>query len=85
MAFRADPRRHARHALKALISFHVMEVGHEPLPALQRWLLAAPLYPAVWLRLGSPGGSLAAYGQTLVEELCTAGVLQQREGEIFSV
>ena len=83
-AFRADPQRHARHALKALISFHVMEVGHEPLPALQRWLLAAPLYPAVWLRLGSPGASLAAYGQMLVEELCTAGVLQQREGEIFS-
>ena len=25
-----------------------------------------------------------AYGQTLVAELCTAGVLQLREGEIFS-
>ncbi len=83
-AFRADPQRHARHALKALISFHVMEVGHEPWPALQRWLLTAPLYTGVWQRLGGPGGSLAAYGQTLVEELCTAGVLQLREGEIFS-
>jgi glyoxylase-like metal-dependent hydrolase (beta-lactamase superfamily II) len=83
-AFRADPQRHARHALKALISFHVMEVGHEPLHALQAWLLAAPLYGTVWQRLGAPGGSLAAYGQALVEELCKAGVLQQREGEVFS-
>ncbi|RVU44654.1 MBL fold metallo-hydrolase [Rubrivivax rivuli] len=83
-AFRADPQRHARHAMKALISFHVMEVGHEPLHALQTWLLAAPLYGQVWERLGAPGGSLAAYGQTLVEDLCKAGVLQRREGEIFS-
>jgi glyoxylase-like metal-dependent hydrolase (beta-lactamase superfamily II) len=83
-AFRADPQRHGRHALKALISFHVMEVGHEPWPALQRWLLAAPLYTAVWRRLDGPGGNLAAYGQTLVAELCAAGVLQLREGEIFS-
>ncbi|KPF42782.1 MBL fold metallo-hydrolase [beta proteobacterium AAP121] len=80
-AFRADPARHARHALKALISFHVMEVGQEALPDLLRWLVAAPLYTTVWQRIGRPGGSLAACGEALVAELCAAGVLQRHKGE----
>lgn len=84
-AFRADPARHARHAMKALLSFHVMEVGRTRLPALQAWLQAAPLYEAVWQRMGAPGGSLAACGAALLEELCAAGVLRRDgDGDSFS-
>lgn len=82
-AFRADPRRHARHALKALLTYHVLEVGRQALPALLAWFTQAPLYGAVWQRLGRPAGSLPAYGQALVQELCEAGVLGQQAGVVF--
>ncbi len=83
-AFRADPARHARHALKALIKYHVLEVGSQPLPALLAWLAGAGLYARVWQRMGAPGGSLPLYGTALVQELCTAGVLGLKDGVVFN-
>ncbi|KPF48073.1 MBL fold metallo-hydrolase [beta proteobacterium AAP51] len=83
-AFRADPARHARHALKALLKYHVLEVGRQGLPELLAWFGQAPLYGRVWAGLGAPGGSLQAYGSTLVHELCAAGVLGLEEGAVFN-
>lgn len=82
-AFRADPVRHARHALKALLTYHVLEVGPQPLPELLAWFSQAALYRRVWLRIGAPGGSLAACGAAVVQELCTAGVLGLKDGVVF--
>lgn len=74
-AFRADPARHARHALKALLVYHLMEVDAQPMAALLHWLDSNSLYGSVWQRLGRPAGSLQAYGTVLVQELADAGVL----------
>ena len=83
-AFRADPVRHARHALKALLKYHVLEVGSQPLPELLAWFMRATLYQRIWQRMGRPGGSLGGYGQTVVQELCTAGVLGMKDGVVFN-
>ncbi len=83
-AFRADPRRHARHALKALLKYHVLEVGQQPLPEVLAWFTQGALYRQVWQRLGAPGGSLAAYGEAVVQELCAAGVLGLKDGVVFN-
>lgn len=78
-AFRADPRRHARHAAKALITFHVLEEGRQALPALLHWFAQAPLYGLIWERLGRPESDLQGFGQGLVHELFRAGVLVMQD------
>ncbi len=83
-AFRASPVRHARHALKALLKYHVLEVGQQPLPAVLTWLTQGALYQRVWQRLGAPAGSLTAYGEAVVQELCAAGVLGMKDGVVFN-
>lgn len=45
--FEADPRRHAVHAAKVLIKFHLLEVQSEPLAELHAWLDATPYFNAV--------------------------------------
>lgn len=83
-AFRADPARHARHALKALLKYHLLEEGQQGLPELLRWFAGVSLYGSVWQRLGGPQGSVAAYGEALVQELSRSGVLALREGVVFN-
>jgi glyoxylase-like metal-dependent hydrolase (beta-lactamase superfamily II) len=41
-AFVADPRRHARHAAKALIKFRLLETRVEPKSAFLAWMAATP-------------------------------------------
>ena len=83
-AFRADPARHARHALKALLKYHVLEVGQQLLPELLAWFTQATLYRRVWQRIGAPGGTLAGYGETVVQALCKDGVLGLKDGVVFN-
>ena len=81
--FRADPARHDRHAAKVLLKFHLLEERCEPLPALREWVAAAALMRGMWQRLGRPGGSIEAWCDALVAELCAAGVLALRDGVVF--
>jgi glyoxylase-like metal-dependent hydrolase (beta-lactamase superfamily II) len=81
--FRADPQRHARHAVKALVKFHLLEVQQQSWPELLAWFSAATLYAAVWRRLGGPDRSLAAFAERLVGELVAQGVLALRDGVVF--
>jgi glyoxylase-like metal-dependent hydrolase (beta-lactamase superfamily II) len=83
-AFRADPVRHARHAMKVLLKFHLLEWQRRPLDALMAWFAANALYGAVWRRIGCPGGSLEAFGVALVKELDAAGVLLLRDGVVLN-
>ncbi|MEP7282281.1 MAG: MBL fold metallo-hydrolase [Rubrivivax sp.] len=80
-AFRADPRRHARHALRVLVKYHVMEQGPQPLEALLRWAGTTPLLALVWQRFAPPGAhSLHEWVTQQVAELVDAGVLG-RDGD----
>ncbi len=82
VAFRADPARHARHAIKALMKFHMLEEQQQTVPALMQWFTGVTLYRSVWQRLGQPAGTLQAYGQQVVQELVGAGVLALRDGVV---
>jgi glyoxylase-like metal-dependent hydrolase (beta-lactamase superfamily II) len=83
-AFRDDPTRHARHGIKALAKYHLLEVGSEPLPDLLAWFAATPIARQVWQRLGRPEGSPAAWGERLLAELAAAGAVALRGGFAYN-
>jgi glyoxylase-like metal-dependent hydrolase (beta-lactamase superfamily II) len=75
-AFQADPARHARHAAKVLIKYHLMEERSQPLDDLLRWAGATPMLGALWARHGAlESDSPSAWGERFVRELVAAGVL----------
>ena len=86
--FRADPLRHARHAVKVLIKYHVMEERQMPLPDLLRWADAAPLvhglralHPAL---AGADGGG--HWIEPVVRELVAGGALALNdEGVVLDI
>jgi len=59
-------------------------VQHEPWTAALQWLQAAPLVHTVWQRNGQPAGSLGAYGERVLQELCASGALTLREGVLHN-
>ena len=83
-SFRADPARHARHAAKVLLKFHLLEEIERPLPALCAWFADAPLIDGMWQRLGAPAGSREAWCEQLVGELVAAQALVLRDGVVYN-
>jgi glyoxylase-like metal-dependent hydrolase (beta-lactamase superfamily II) len=84
-AFRADPARHRRHGIKVLAKYHLMEEQHQSWPAFLHWFSTTPLSQAIWLHLGRPEGSIAAFGEHIVQELLRGGVVNSRDGQLFDV
>jgi glyoxylase-like metal-dependent hydrolase (beta-lactamase superfamily II) len=81
-AFRASPQRHARHAVKALLKYHLLEVQQETWEALMAWFTGVSLYPALWRQLGEPAGSLQAFAEEIVADMARSGVLAVRDGRV---
>ena len=81
--FQADPARHARHAAKVLIKYHLMEERQQPLDALLAWAAATPMLAQLWKRHGRRNSaSTAAWAERFVRELAAAGVLALDEGVV---
>ena len=80
--FVAEPRRHARHAARLLVKYHLMEVQRQPLPAFAAWLESSPTFKATWLLLDCPQGSLAAFGLSTAKDLVGSGALRLH-GEVL--
>lgn len=83
-AFRAEPLRHDRHALKVLLKYHLLEEQQQALPEVLQWLASASLYTTVWQRMGRPAGTLDAYGLQLVQDLVQTGALALHDGVVFN-
>ncbi len=83
-AFRAEPARHARHGIKALAKYHLLEVGSQPLAELLAWFTATPIALQVWRRLGEPAGSATAWGEQLLAELTAGGAITLRSGIVHN-
>lgn len=82
-AFKADPARHARHAVKVLLKYHVMETRREPLDALCRWAEAAPMVGRNWERFGRrEADSAAGWAARMVHELVGGGALGLEDGVV---
>lgn len=73
-AMRAEPAKHARHAVKVLIKYHLMEVREQPLADLLAWCENTPLLTAVHRRLNVADSS-RDWSRRFVEELVQAGAL----------
>lgn len=73
----ADPARHARHAAKVLIKFHLLEHQAEPLAALAHWVETSGCLRDI--HAGHFGGQrFEAWWRDLVGELAASGALRLR-------
>ncbi|MEN9629496.1 MAG: hypothetical protein RJA10_2723 [Pseudomonadota bacterium] len=76
---RTEPARHARHALKVMVKYHLMEEREQPLGALLDWAEAVPLFRDLWLRFPPAGvAGMRQWAERSVHELVTAGALTLR-------
>jgi glyoxylase-like metal-dependent hydrolase (beta-lactamase superfamily II) len=80
--FVAEPARHTRHAAKVLLKYHLLEERVQALDALRAWWSSTPLAQRMWARLGQPDGSVAAWGERLVDELVASGALTRQGGRV---
>ncbi len=78
--FRGDPARHARHAAKVLVKYHLMEEGQQLWADFLRWFSTTELCRTIWQRLDRPEGTLPAFAERLVAELLAAGALARQDG-----
>jgi len=84
VAWQAEPLRHARHASRSLIKYHVMEVGGQARDALLDWVEATPLHAATWRRHASgEAPTLRAWAAGLLDGLIASGALRQRGRHIL--
>lgn len=82
-SWRADPRRHARHAAKVLVKYHLMEEGAQPEAELAAWAAAAPLLGRLWARAGrAEADAPSGWCRQLVDELVAAGAAARQGGQV---
>lgn len=79
--FRQNPDRHARHAAKALLMFHMLELGVNSRSDLMNWLEQAPIHVAMWQQYFG-AKSQRTWTEELLQELARAGALQL-DGEMI--
>ncbi|RYE57891.1 MAG: MBL fold metallo-hydrolase [Hyphomicrobiales bacterium] len=71
----ADPARHARHALKVLIKFKLMEARDLPLDSLNHWVDTTPYFD--WIRTRFfPEETIQGIRNELIAELVSAGAIE---------
>jgi len=81
--FKAQPVRHARHAIKVLLKYHVMEEQALTREALLQWGLTTPLLAGLWARYRPAGVADArAWVASLIGELLAAGALAEADGQL---
>ncbi len=84
--FQREPERHARHAAKVLIKYHLMEERRMAREALLDWAALTPLMAGLWQRFGrAKHATPQGWAGGFVDELVAAGVLSQRQGWVGDV
>jgi len=77
--FEKDPARHAQHAARALVMFHMMEHQSRVRSEFEAWLLQTPIFD-LSARLSHITQSPASWARELVEKLVDDGLLCCKEG-----
>ncbi|MCW5661583.1 MAG: MBL fold metallo-hydrolase [Burkholderiaceae bacterium] len=79
--FQQDPARHARHAVKVLLKYHVMEERRIAHDVLLQWIGATPNLLSLWRRFGTAhSDSPVQWCDRFVDELVAQGALS-RDGD----
>jgi glyoxylase-like metal-dependent hydrolase (beta-lactamase superfamily II) len=82
--FQREPERHARHAAKVLIKYHLMEERRMARDAVLQWAAATPLMSGLWERFGrTVSDAPAQWAQQFVDELLRSGALRAEAGEVL--
>ncbi len=81
-AFERQPERHAQHAARALLMFHLLEVREAGLDELVAWMCRTPIYRAVVQRDGLDEAAAARWAAGHVRRLVDDGVLVAREDRL---
>ena len=82
-AFVSDPLRHARHAVKVLLKFKLLEVQRQPLATFTQWAMATPYFELIRQRFFADQ-PLAAWLDALCAELISAGLALQDGADIVN-
>jgi glyoxylase-like metal-dependent hydrolase (beta-lactamase superfamily II) len=77
-AFERHPERHAQHAARALLMFHLLEVREGEAEDLVAWMEATPVYRMIARRAGVADSESAAWARMHVRRLVDEGVLVAR-------
>ncbi len=77
--FESDPRRHAAHAAKVLIKFHLLEVQAESVAALDAWLDGTGYFSAVH-RAHFASASMSSWRAELLGSLCRSAAIEISDG-----
>jgi glyoxylase-like metal-dependent hydrolase (beta-lactamase superfamily II) len=80
--FRADPAKHARHAAKVLLKFHLLEVQSQSVAAMHLWAGETPLVRQIWEGQGRPEASLHLWCDGLIRELVRSAAVISRNGQL---
>jgi len=81
-AFERQPERHAQHAARALLMFHLLEVREAGFIELVAWMQRTPIYRSVARRAGLDEAGAADWAGTHVRRLVDDGVLLEHDGRI---
>ena len=81
-AFERQPEKHAQHAARALLMYHLLEVRSAGAQALVDWMLATPIYRVVAGRAGLDDAAAAAWAWAHVKRLVDDGVVEERDGAV---
>ena len=76
------PARHARHAAKVLVKFHLLEWRQRSRLDLDRWM-AETRYLHLLQRTHFPTVRFDAWASGIVDELCRSGALRAQQGLVF--
>jgi glyoxylase-like metal-dependent hydrolase (beta-lactamase superfamily II) len=74
-AFERHPERHAQHAARALLMFHLLEIREAGFETLVRWMCATPVYRTLATRAGLDDAAAAAWAAGQLHRLIDDGVL----------
>jgi glyoxylase-like metal-dependent hydrolase (beta-lactamase superfamily II) len=81
-AFERHPERHAQHAARALLMFHLLEVRAAGFDDLVAWMRQTPIYRTVARRAGLDEAGASAWAVGHVRRLVDEGVLLEQDGRV---
>jgi len=81
-AFERHPDRHAQHAARALVMFHLLEARELDFADLVAWMLRTPIYRTVARRAGLDDAGACRWATAQVRRLVDDGVLLEHEGHV---
>ena len=81
-AFERQPERHARHAARALLMFHLLEVREAGFDALVACMCRTPIYRSVARRAGLDDAGATDWAASHVRRLIGEGVLLEHDGHV---